>query len=169
MRAAGIAAYVAKPRTSPNRAKGLFDRQRFNYIKDDDEYECPAGERLPYRSTTIERGQTIRRYWSSACSECAIKAQCTTGRERRVRRWVHEEVLERTEKRLRRRPEVMLARRSLVEHPFGTLKSWTSSNHFLTKRISGVSTEVSLQILAYNMKRAINLVGTRKIMETIVP
>ena len=86
-----------------------------------------------------------------------------------MRRWVHEEVLERTETRLRRRPEVMLARRSLVEHPFGTLKSWTSSNHFLTKRISGVSTEVSLQILACNMKRAINLVGTRKIMETIAP
>ena len=124
---------------------------------------------MPYRSTTTERGQAIRRYWSSACSECAIKARCTTGRERRVRRWVHEEVLERTETRLRRRPEVMLARRSLVEHPFGTLKSWTSSNHFLTKRISGVGTEVSLQILACNMKRAINLVGTRKIMETIAP
>jgi len=166
---AGIAAYIAKPRTSPNRAKGLFDRERFKYIEQDDEYQCPAGERLPYRSTTIERGQAIHRYWSSVCSDCAIKAQCTTGRERRVRRWMHEEVLERAEKRLRRRPEVMLARRSLVEHPFGTLKSWTSSNHFLTKRLSGVSTEVSLQILAYNMKRAINLVGTRKIMETIAP
>ena len=86
-----------------------------------------------------------------------------------MRRWVHEEVLERTETRLRRRPEVMLARRSLVEHPFGTLKSWTSSNHFMTKRLSGVSTETSLRILAYNMKRAINLVGTRKIMEAIGP
>jgi hypothetical protein len=61
----------------------------------------------------------------------------------------------------------MLARRSLVEHPFGTLKSWTSSTHFLTRRLSGVSTETSLQVLAYNMKRAINLVGTQKIMETI--
>ena len=166
---AGIAAYVSKPRTSPNKAKGLFDRERFKYIKRDDQYECPAGERLTYRSTTTERGQAIRRYWSSVCSDCAIKAQCTTGRERRVRRWVHEDVLERAEKRLRRRPEVMLARRSLVEHPFGTMKSWTSSTHFLTKRISGVSTEVSLQILAYNMKRAINLVGTRKIMEMIDP
>jgi hypothetical protein len=80
---------------------------------------------------------------------------------------VHEDVLERAAKRLRRKPAVMNARRSLVEHPFGTLKSWTSSNHFLTRRLSGVSTETSLQILAYNMKRAINLVGTKKIMETI--
>jgi transposase len=164
-----IVAYVAKPKTSPNKAKGYFDRSRFNYIKADDEYECPAGERLTFRSERKEDGKLIRRYWSSVCGSCSLKSQCTTGKERRVRRWVHEDVLERAEKRLRRRPEVMLARRSLVEHPFGTLKSWTSSNHFLTKRLSGVSTETSLQILAYNMKRAINLLGTRKIMETIGP
>jgi transposase len=164
-----IVAYVAKPKTSPNKAKGYFDRSRFKYIGDDDEYECPAGKRLTHRTTSKEKGKQIRRYWSSACGSCAIKAQCTNGKERRVGRWVHEDVLERTAKRLRRRPAVMLARRSLVEHPFGTLKSWTSSNHFLTKRLSGVSTETSLQILAYNMKRAINLVGTRKIMEAIDP
>jgi transposase len=166
---ANIVAYVAKPKTSSNKAKGQFDRSRFTYIKDDDEYECPAGERLTFRSERKEDGKQIRRYWSSVCGSCAIKSQCTTGKERRVRRWVHEDVLDRAAKRLRRKPEVMLARRSLVEHPFGTLKSWTSSNHFLTKRLSGVSTETSLQILAYNMKRAINLVGVRKIMETIDP
>ncbi len=158
---------VAKPDTSPNKAKGYFNRSRFRYVREDDEYECPAGERLTFRMSSNERGKEIRRYWSSACGRCAIKSQCTNGKERRVRRRVHEDVLERAAKRLRRRPEVMLARRSLVEHPFGTLKSWTNSNHFLTKRLSGVSTETSLQILAYNMKRAINLVGTRKIIEKI--
>ena len=162
-----IVAYVAKPKTSPNKAKGYFDRSRFKYIREDDEYECPAGERLTFRTESEESGKQIRRYWSSVCGSCAIKSQCTNGKERRVRRWVHENTLERVEKRLRRKPEVMLARRSLVEHPFGTMKSWTSSNHFLTKRLSGVSTETSLQVLAYNMKRAINLVGTRKIIETI--
>ena len=162
-----IVAYVAKPKTSPNKAKGQFDRAMFKYVAQDDEYECPAGERLTYRFTRTEAGKEIRRYWSSACPTCPIKAQCTTGDNRRVSRWVHEDVLERAAKRLRRRPEVMNARRSLVEHPFGTMKSWTNSNHFLTKRLSGVSTETSLQILAYNMKRAINLVGTKKIMETI--
>jgi len=164
-----IVAYVPKPDTSPNKAKGYFNRSRFTYIREDDEYECPAGERLTHRTTSTEQGKEIRRYWSSACGSCAIKSQCTNGKERRVRRWVHEDTLERVEKRLRRKPEVMLARRSLVEHPFGTMKSWTNSNHFLTKRLSGVSTETSLQVLAYNMKRAINLVGTRKIMEMIDP
>jgi len=166
---ADIVAYVSKPKTSPNKAKGLFDRDRFKYIKQDDEYQCPAGERLTHRTTTTDGDKKIRRYWSSACGSCAIRSQCTNGKERRVSRWVHEDVLDRAAKRLRRRPEVMLARRSLVEHPFGTLKSWTSSNHFLTKRLSGVNTETSLQILAYNMKRAINLVGTRKIREMIDP
>ncbi|MDJ0918477.1 MAG: IS1182 family transposase [Woeseiaceae bacterium] len=162
-----IVAYVAKPKTSPNKAKGYFDRSRFKYIKQDDEYQCPAGERLTHRTTGHEKGKEIRRYWSSACGSCMLKAQCTNGKERRVSRWAHEDVLERAEKRLRRNPEVMNARRSLVEHPFGTLKSWTNSNHFLTKRLSGVSTETSLQILAYNMKRAINLVGAKKIMEAV--
>jgi hypothetical protein len=162
-----IVAYVAKPKTSPNKAKGQFDRSCFKYIREDDEYECPARERLIFRNQREESGKQIRRYWSSACGRCSIKSQCTNGKERRVSRWVHEDVLERAAKRLRRKPEVMLARRSLVEHPFGTMKSWTNSNHFLTKRLSGVSTETSLQVLAYNMKRAINLVGARRIMEAI--
>lgn len=165
---AGITAYVAKPRTSPNKAKGYFDRSAFNYYPRSDQYECPAGERLEHRTTTTtKQGMEIKRYWTSVCSDCALKAQCTNGKERRVSRWVHEEVLERAAKRLRKKPEVMLARRSLVEHPFGTIKSWTNSAHLLTKRRSGVSTEMSLQVLAYNMKRAINLLGTKRIVATI--
>jgi hypothetical protein len=164
---AGVIAYVAKPKTSPNKAKGQFDRSAFRYVKDNDEYECPAGERLTFRSERKESGKQIRRYWTSACSRCAIKAQCTTGTERRVSRWEHEAVLERAEKRLRRKPEVMLARRSLVEHPFGTIKSWTSSTHLLTKTLPRVSAEISLQVLSYNMKRAISLLGTQKIVATI--
>ena len=164
---AGIVAYVPKPGTSPNKAKGLFDRSRFKYMKQSDTYRCPAGERLTPRMTRTEHGKTITRYWSSACSGCALKAQGTTGKERRISRWKHEDVLERAERRLKIHPEVMLARRSLVEHPFGTMKSWTSSAHLLTRTLPRVSTEISLQVLAYNMKRAINLVGTQKILATI--
>jgi transposase len=162
-----IAAYVPKPLTSNNKARGLFDRSAFRYIKRSDQYECPAGERLIYRFTCTEAGKVIRRYWSSACTGCAIKSQCTTGDYRRVSRWEHEDVLERAERRLRRKPDLVDARRALVEHPFGTIKSWTSASHLLTKRLSGVSTEVSLQVLAYNIKRAVKLLGTKKIVVTI--
>ena len=164
---AGIEAYLPKPKTSWNKARGFFDRSAFTYVAEDDEYRCPAGERLTYRFTRKEAGKTIHRYWSSACGDCAIKPQCTTGKNRRVSRWEDEEILERAQARLDRRPEIMRLRRATVEHPFGTIKSWMGSTHFLTKTLPRVRTEMSLHVLAYNMKRAINLLGTERIVAAI--
>jgi transposase len=164
---AGIDAYLPKPKTSPNKAKGLFDRAAFQYIEQDDEYQCPAGERLTHRTMTSDRGKAIKRYWTSACSSCAIKNQCTTGNERRVSRWVHADVLDRAQARLDRQPDSMRVRRATVEHPFGTIKSWMGATHFQMKTLPRVSTEMSLHVLSYNMKRAINLLGTEKIIATI--
>ncbi len=164
---AGIDAYLPKPKTSLNKARGLFDRSVFQYIDEDDEYECPAGERLTHRTTTTDRGKQIKRYWTSTCSNCAIKSQCTTGNERRVSRWVHADVLDRAQARLDQRPDSMRVRRATVEHPFGTIKSWMGATHFQTKTLPRVSTEMSLHVLSYNMKRAINLLGTDKIIATI--
>ena len=164
---AGIDAYLPKPKTSGNKAKGQFDRAAFKYVEKDDEYECPAGERLIYRFTRTEAGKEIRRYWSSACSDCSIKDRCTSGRNRRVSRWVHEDVLERAQARLDRQPDAMRVRRATVEHPFGTIKSWMGATHFQMKTLPRVSTEMSLHVLAYNMKRAINLLGTKAILAAI--
>jgi transposase len=162
-----ITAYVPNSATSNNKAKGQFDRSEFRYHVKDDEYECPAGERLIYRFTRTESGKEIRRYWSSACPTCLIHAQCTTGKNRRVSGWVHEEVIERAEARLVAKPDAMHIRRATVEHPYGTLKGWMGSTHFLTKALDHVSTEMSLHVLAYNMKRVINLIGTRRLLEAI--
>jgi hypothetical protein len=164
---ANITAYLPKPNTSGNKAKGQFDRSAFHYQADDDQYECPAGERLIYRFTRIEAGKQIRRYWSSACRGCPIKASCTTGDYRRLSRWVHEAVVDRAQARLDQRPEVMRVRRATVEHPFGTIKSWMGSTHFLTRTLDRVNTEMSLHVLAYNLKRVINLVGTRNLIAAI--
>ena len=162
-----ITAYVPNSATSHNKAKGQFDRSEFHYVTEDDEYECPAGERLSYRFTRMESGKEIRRYWSSACPQCSLKSRCTTGKNRRVSRWVHEEVVERAAARLAAKPDAMQIRRATVEHPYGTLKAWMGSTHFLTKTLDHVSTEMSLHVLAYNMKRVINLVGTQKLLEAI--
>ena len=164
---AGIETYLPKPKTSGNKAKGQFDRSQFHYQADDDEYVCPAGERLIYRFTRTEAGKEIRRYWSSACTACPIKNKCTTGDYRRVSRWVHEAVVERAQVRLDGAPDVMRVRRATVEHPFGTIKSWMGSTHFSMKTLPRVSTEMSLHVLAYNLKRVINLVGTRKLIAAI--
>jgi transposase len=164
---AGITAYVPKSVTSGNKAKGQFDRSDFRYITEDDEYACPAGERLIYRFSRVESGKTMRRYWSSSCPTCPIKPRCTTGKYRRVSRWENEAVLDRAEARLGAEQDVMRWRRATVEHPFGTLKAWMGLTHFSMKRLKHVNTEMSLHVLAYNMKRAINLLGTRQLIAAI--
>jgi len=130
---AGITAYVPHTTTSNNKAKGLYDKADFRYVVEDDEYQCPAGERLKRRSTREEYGKQITRYWTSNCGQCALKPKCTTGKERRVSRWEREDVLEAMRNRLDRHPETMRMRRDTVEHPFGTLKRWMGAENFLMK------------------------------------
>ena len=164
---AGIDAYVPRTTTSNNKAKGQYDKADFIYVEQDDEYECPAGERLKRRTTSIEYGKVTTRYWSSNCGVCTLKAKCTTGKERRVSRWEHEEVLDAMGERLDRRPELMRLRRDTVEHPFGTLKRWMGAEHFLTKGLHNTGTEMSLQVLAYNMKRVMNLLGVEGLLRAL--
>jgi hypothetical protein len=153
--------------TSNIHAKGRFGKQDFVYVAADDVYLCPAGERLPYRHTNEEDGKTLRRYWTSACQACALKGQCTTGKERRISRWEHAAVLETVQARLDRNPDKMRLRRQTVEHPFGTIKSWMGSTHFQIKTLKHVSTEMALHVLAYNMKRVMRILGVGGLMEAI--
>ena len=164
---ADITTYLAKNQTSGNQAKGYFGKRDFIYQPQDDEYECPAGERAIYRFTREEKGKMIRRYWSSACTRCAMKSKCTTGKYRRISRWEHEAILDTVEARLDQAPEIMKLRRSTVEHPFGTIKSWMGATHFQMKTLNRVSTEMSLHVLAYNMKRVINILGAKQLIAAI--
>jgi transposase len=164
---AGITAIVPKPLTSSSKAEGRFSKQDFIYEADVDEYRCPAGQRLIKRFTSVEDGMTLHSYWSSGCQACALHDQCTTGKERRVKRWEHEAVLEAMQARLDNAPEMMRIRRQTAEHPFGTIKSWMGATHFLTKTLDRVSTEMSLHVLAYNVKRVIKLLGMGALIDAI--
>ena len=159
---ANITPMVPKPMTSNAKAEGRFNKTDFIYIAKDDEYQCPAGQRAIRRFTTVEHGMTIHKYWTSACPRCPIKTQCTTSSYRRITRWEHEAVLEAMQRRLDRKPETMTLRRRTIEHVFGTLKHWMGSTHFLMRGLQHVGTEMSLQVLAYNLKRVINLLGIAK-------
>ena len=114
-----------------------------------------------------EHGQKMRRYWTSACKTCAIKDQCTTGKERRITRWEHEHVLEIVQQRLDQDPQAMRRRRETVEHPFGTLKMRMGATHFLMKTLPKVASEMALSVLAYNLTRVMNIVGTRALLAAI--
>lgn len=164
---AGLTVYVPKSHTSNNKAHGLFDKSDFRYLPETDEYQCPAGERLPNRMIMLEAGKTMYRYWSSNCQSCRLKTQCTPAKERRVSRWEHEDVLDRMEQRLARDPEKMRTRRETVEHPYGTIKSWMGATHFQMTTLKHVSTEMSLHVLAYNMKRVMNILGVKSLVEAI--
>jgi transposase len=155
----GATPIVPKTLTSNSMADGRFGKPDFIYIAQDDQYRCPAGEIAVKRFTTVEHGMEIDVYWTSACTRCALKPQCTTSQYRRIRRWKHEAVLEAMQERLDRWPDVMRVRRSTAEHPFGTIKLWMGSTHFLMKTLAHVRTEMSLHVLAYNLKRLINMVG----------
>jgi transposase len=164
---AGITVTLPKPQTSGNKAKGRFVKADFRYLADEDVYICPAGERLTYHYTNQEAGLTLRRYWTNACQHCAIKDRCTTGKERRVRRWEHEEVLEAVQRRLDENPQAMRQRRETVEHPFGTIKARMGATHFLTKRLKNVRTEMALHVLAYNLTRVMNIIGIKPLIKAM--
>ena len=162
-----ITVYVPKPRTSNAKAEGRFDREDFVYRSAEDVYICPAGKRMTYRFTTVERGKTLHRYATTSCRTCSIKSDCTTGIERRISRWEHEAILEKVQARLDRNPDKMKLRRETVEHPFGTIKAWMGATHFKMKTLKHVATEMALHVLAYNIKRVMKIIGVPELIEAI--
>ena len=162
-----ITVHVPKPMTSGAKADGRYNKTDFIYDTETDEYKCPAGQRLIWRYASVEKGLKLHTYWSSHCQSCELKAQCTPSTQRRVRRWEHESVLENMQHRLDQAPEMMRIRKQTVEHPFGTLKAWMGATHFLTRTLPRVSTEMSLHVLAYNIKRVIKILGSAALIEAI--
>lgn len=155
----GIKALVPKVDTSESKAKGRYGKSDFHYDGKHDVYRCPAGEALTYRFDSHEKGKTLRVYMTDQCRTCPLKDKCTTGNARRIKRWEHEPLLEAAAEELKNDPEAMRLRKEIAEHPYGTIKHWMGTTHFLMKRLENVKTEMSLHVLAYNMKRAINLRG----------
>ncbi len=165
----GITPYIEKPDTSANTKLGLFGKKKFNYNKEKDCYICPAGEELPFRFNAVEKGRHIKYYWNNKCKACSLKPKCTRNKNfRRITRWVDEDILDEMQKRVNVHPEMMWKRKCIVEHPFGTLKRTMNQGHFLTKGLSSVKTEFSLSILAYNMKRVMNIIGVKAMIEALV-
>jgi hypothetical protein len=137
------------------------------YEPERDAFRCPAGEYAIRRFTSVEKGMAIHKYWSSACPHCALRTKCTTSDYRRIGRWEHEAVLDKMQGRLDANPEAMQMRRQTVEHPLGTIKAWMGATHFLCRRLPRVSAQMSLQVMAYNLKRAMKIMGTGPLIEAL--
>jgi len=163
----GITATVPRPETSGNRKKGMFVKADFIYDAVADTYTCPAGKVLTYRYSREEGGLMHRRYWQNDCQYCPLKARCTTGKERRITRWEHEHLIEAMYVGMDETLDMMRMRRCTVEHPFGTIKAWMGATHFQMRRMKNVRTEMSLHVLAYNIKRLINMIGVRPLLKAL--
>ena len=161
---AGIKALVPKVDTSGKRAKGQYTRSDFIYDARQDEYVCPARQRMRWRFTTEEKGKQFKVYMTSHCTACPLKAKCTTGKERRIKRWEKEHILEAAAAELKKQPEAMRRRKEIVEHPYATIKHCMGATHFVMKRLPNVQAEMSLHVLAYNLKRVINIFGVPKLI-----
>jgi len=161
----GLTPYIPKADTSANTARGLYGKSRFRYDETKDVYVCPAGAELTYRFHTYELGRELRYYQASGCQSCALKKQCTRNKaNRRITREENEGLMEAMAARMKAQPEKFKLRKTLAEHPFGTIKRWFGYTHFLLKGLMKVRTEWSLTTLAYNLKRVLNLVSFEKLM-----
>src|SRR5438094_1146826 len=156
---AGMMPLVPKPLTSGSKAEGRVGKQDFVYLPEANAYRCPAGELLTWRFTSVEEGRTLHSYWQSRCGECTIKAQCTTGKERRIKRWEREDVIDAMQQRLDRAPDAMRTRRQTVEHPFGTNMAWMVATHFLTRGLKRARFDAGLYLLAYKPKRVLSILS----------
>ncbi|MFN4130802.1 MAG: IS1182 family transposase [Paracoccaceae bacterium] len=164
---AGIMVTMPRPETSGNRSKGMYVKADFKYDAARDVNICPTGDTLTYRYTREEDGLQVRRYWTNECQHCPVKSRCTTGTEHRVTRWEYEHLVDEMRDRLLSEDDPMTLRRSTVEHPFGTIKAWMGTTHFLMRRLRNVRTEMALNVLAYNIKRLVALVGIKGLMVAI--
>ncbi len=162
-----ITVFTAKPETSANQKLGLFHKDLFVYDSQKDSYRCPANQELKFRSMLDEGGRLTRYYVTPACRGCPLKSKCTRGEQRRITRWVHEDVLDRMKQRTTENPGMMKKRRCIVEHPYGTIKRWMDQGYFLMKGLPKVRAEFSLSVFAYNLKRAMKILGTQRLVQAV--
>ena len=167
---AGITPYVPPNRSVNTQEDGrLFDRSRFDYDTEQDEYRCPAGHRLVLKQRNAHDRNRIYAASAADCSGCPLKAQCTKAERRYVSRHEHEAAGERMAVRMAGSPDKMVARRSLVEHPYAVLKYWIMGHgRLLMRGLRGAGSEMALAVNVFNLKRAINILGVAGLREKLL-
>ena len=166
--AAGLITYVPAPQSGAAKHRGVFANKQFRYDPERDLYVCPQGEELKLRRVNEKNGKQYKIYKTKACNGCPLRAQCTTSKYgRKILRWVDQEVLERLHARNRGRPELLKLRKTLSEHPFGTIKGSMNQGSFLLKGLNKVNIEFGLSVLGYNFRRVLNHLGVEKMLNFI--
>lgn len=166
----GITPYVPRQTYSNSTVNPDFYPYKFIYDKDKDSYLCPAGEELIRGRTRKTKGQIIGFDYHNpkACTNCSVKEQCTkSAKGRTIFRHKDQDFLDTINIQTELNMDKYKQRQMIVEHPFGTIKRGWGAYYFLTKRKVSVTAEMSLTFLAYNMKRALNILGAKEIIRRL--
>jgi len=161
---------IPKPKISSktNVPEERYYYDKFPYDQQADIYNCPEGEKLIYKRTDKKDGKNIRIYYTNKCSSCKNKNRCTLSpRGRQIHRWEHAAVIDRLKERLEKKPEIISRRKAIIEHIFGTLKKVWNYYGLQHRGLKNVSTEATLMCLTYNIRRAISIVGTKKLIMSL--
>ena len=165
---AGLTPYVPRPQRGSSARNGFFRKDEFRYNTKSDAYVCPAGHELrPFRFGKLREMTKIDYADKQACRDCPLRPRCTDAGYRAVSRLEHEDALDRMAVRLKARPWILDRRRETVEHPFGSIKQWMGQGAFLMRGLANVRAEFSLTALAYNLRRALNILGMNKMMAAV--
>ena len=163
----GMEPHLPAVNNSPSERAGLYGKHDFRYDADKDVYHCPGGAELRRRRQMEDKGKTVFNYdHAKACAACPLKVRCTNARYRTVSRWEHAASLERMAAAVAAAPEKLAARKTLIEHCWGTLK-WLLPGGFLVRGKVKVGAEVSLAHFGYNLKRALAVVGLAKLLAAL--
>lgn len=162
---AGITPIVPRPDTVNPAGKQFFSRDAFCYDPASDSWQCPAGETLALGQ--VSQTEKQKKYWTTACSGCPLKARCTDAAKRVISRSFFEEDREAMHQRARNDPRWMNLRRETVEHPFGTIKWMMGVPRFLLRGIKKAKAEMALSVMGYNLKRAINILGVPALLTAL--
>ena len=163
----GITAIVPRAETVNPEGKQYFSRDRFIYDAASDIWQCPAGETLTCRE--VSHTEQKKKYWSNACTGCALKPQCTQAAKRLIVRHFHEDAREAMHQRAMSDPVWMEHRRELVEHPYGTMKWLMGYPRFLVRGLKKAKAELALTVMSYNLKRVINILGVPALLQALQP
>jgi len=164
---AGLTPHVPRPQRGAAVKNGFFRKDEFRYDANQNAYICPAGQALtPIREGKLRELKKVDYGNAKACRACALRPRCTKD-VRAVSRLENEDALDRMAERLKARPEILDRRREIVEHPFGTIKQWMNQGAFLMRGLEKVRAEFSLTALAYNLRRALNILGMERLMAAV--
>jgi len=166
-----VTVYVPIRESKDAEQRGVYPMTKFDYDRERDLYVCPAGENLTPIGHNVRKARyakTVRIYATSRCRDCRLRLECTRSKYgRKIKRWIHDDVIDRLKKRLVDKPEIQRMRKSIVEHPFGTIKSAMGHDRLLLMGIKNVATEIKLTVLSYNIKRAVSILGAQTMIDKL--